>query len=131
LVAAPTGVGEEPSGGAVELGPTHPAVRLRIEQVLLDVHLIEAPASGDPAAVGEPEQEDAVQHQQLGLRHVRQQSPATAVTRPVAPSTRTRCPSDSAVRAPAAPTTAGMPASRATIAAWQSIPPTSVTTAAA
>ena len=55
--------------------------------------------------------------------------PATTV--PLAPSTVTGSPSRSTVVAVPEPTTAGMPSSRATIAAWQVMPPESVTIAAA
>ena len=51
-------------------------------------------------------------------------------TVPAEPSTRTRSPSGARVVALPQPTTAGIPSSRATIAAWDSGAPTSVTTAA-
>src|SRR5829696_252019 len=52
-------------------------------------------------------------------------------TVPASPSTSTTSPSAIAVVAELAPTTAGMPYSRATTAEWLRIPPVSVTTAAA
>src|SRR3954447_7626286 len=52
-------------------------------------------------------------------------------TVPASPSTSTMSPSAMTVVALAAPTTAGMPYSRATTAQWLRIPPVSVTTAAA
>jgi hypothetical protein len=54
-----------------------------------------------------------------------------AKTAPAEPSTVTRWPSCSVVVAMPVPTTHGTPSSRATIAAWQVMPPPSVTTAAA
>src|SRR5690606_39663027 len=53
------------------------------------------------------------------------------VTVPALPSTVMRAPSRSPSIAPRTPRTAGMPYSRATIAAWDSTPPVSVTTPAA
>ena len=56
---------------------------------------------------------------------------STAIdTVPRVPSTRTGRPLGTTANAPAAPTTAGMPSSRATMAACESRPPVSVTTAA-
>ncbi len=56
---------------------------------------------------------------------------APSVTVPWAPSTVTISPSRSTAVAVRAPTTAGTPSSRDTMAAWHVIPPPSVTTAAA
>lgn len=53
----------------------------------------------------------------------------TTCTRPQLPSTCTTCPVLNAAVMPRTPMTAGMPYSRATIAPWEKIPPTSVTTA--
>src|SRR4051794_11108795 len=55
---------------------------------------------------------------------------ATTRTVPASPSTSTSAPSGIAVVAVRAPTTAGMPYSRATTAEWLRIPPVSMTTAA-
>ncbi|SCL70410.1 hypothetical protein GA0070608_4327 [Micromonospora peucetia] len=56
--------------------------------------------------------------------------PPVSTTRPVLPSTSTVAPSGSAVIASGTANTAGRPSSRATIAACESRPPVSVTTAA-
>ncbi len=52
-------------------------------------------------------------------------------TVPLAPSSVTICPSVTEWVAVCVPLTAGMPYSRATMAAWESCPPVSATTAAA
>ena len=61
----------------------------------------------------------------------RRRPTAPSVTVPWAPSTVTSSPSRSTVVALRAPTTAGTPSSRETMAAWQVMPPPSVTMAAA
>src|SRR5207244_11630773 len=53
-------------------------------------------------------------------------SSPSGTTVPASPSTVTRSPSRSALVAPATPNAAGIPSSRATIAAWHMIPPTSI-----
>ena len=78
---------------------------------------------------GPPEPACAAPSSRPARRRPRPMAPS--VTVPWAPSTVTSSPSRSTVVAVRAPTTAGTPSSRETMAAWQVMPPPSVTRAAA
>src|SRR5690606_10531011 len=129
-VPAP-GLGERPPLLVGERRPAHPAHRLGVEELLLRALLVEAEPGGERGGAGDPRGPPGVEGGQLDGGTVAHQSPSGTATVPAVPSTTTGAPSVRAVRAPAAPATAGIPSSRATMAAWLSIPPVSVTTAAA
>src|SRR4051794_15010318 len=73
--------------------------------------------------VGEPEEPDGVKCKQQVASHSAGSSTGAQATVPKDPLTAREVPSASNVMASRTPTTAGIPNSRATMAAWDNIPP--------
>src|SRR4051812_45607878 len=112
-------VHQEPGSRTLARGRAAAEVRRALEHA--HAHPRAREVTGHDRAVVAAAQDDGVV---AGVAHDR------IVTTPASPSTRTRSPVLIRAVALPVPTTAGMPYSRATIAAWDMIPPMSETVAA-